>query len=243
MTRSAGILAAVALASVLWSCSKEPTDSGTARTSMPGDGAARAARLDGALERAATPDIPVDAPLVAVLGDSIAAGLHLDASAAFPAVLQRQLALAGQPFRLVNAGVSGDTTAGGLRRVDWVLAQKPQVLIVELGGNDGLRGQSVSEILDNLRGIVRKAKAAQARVVLCGVRLPTSYGSEYTSAFEQLYSTLASEEGLVLVPYFMEGVGGVPEMNLEDGLHPTVAGHEHIARNLAPHLGRVLADL
>ena len=217
-------------------CAKEPT----APVSLPGDGAARAARLDGAQERAQGPAIPADAPLVAVLGDSIAAGLHLDASAAFPAALQRLLAEQGAPFRLVNAGVSGDTTAGGLRRVDWILAQRPQVLVVELGGNDGLRGLPVSETLDNLRGIVRKSKAAGVAVLVCGVRLPTSYGPEYTAAFEALYATVAAEEGVALAPYFMEGVGGVPELVLEDGLHPTVAGHERIARNVAPHLARVL---
>jgi acyl-CoA thioesterase-1 len=209
--------------------------------SMPGDGAARAAKLDGAVERAAPLEIPADAPLVAFLGDSIAAGLHLDASAAFPSALQRRLARAGRPFRLVNAGVSGDTSAGGLRRVDWILSQKPAVLVLELGGNDALRGQGVSDTLGNLRAIVRKAKDAGAAVLLCGVRVPTSLGVEYSTAFDALYPALAREEGVELAPYFMEGVGGVPEMNLEDGLHPTVEGHERIAANLAPHLERVLA--
>ena len=211
--------------------------------SMPGDGASRAAKLDGAAERSAAAQVPDDAPLVAFLGDSIAAGLHLDASAAFPAALQRRLVAAGRPFRLVNAGVSGDTSAGGLRRVDWILSQRPAVLVLELGGNDALRGQDVSETLDNLRAIVRKAKSAGARVLLLGVRVPTSLGPEYSAAFDGIYPTLAREEDVELAPYFMDGVGGVPEMNLEDGLHPTVAGHERIAVNVAPHLERVLASL
>ncbi len=235
-TRIASVLVACF---VCVACSSESD----APRSMPGDGASRAAKLDGAVERSVPLEIPADAPLVAFLGDSIAAGLHLDASAAFPSVLQRRLSAAGRPFRLVNAGVSGDTSAGGLRRVDWILSQRPAVLVLELGGNDALRGRSVSETLDNLRAIVRKAKSAGAAVLVCGVRVPTSLGTEYSAAFDGLYPTLAREEGVELAPYFMQGVGGVPEMNLEDGLHPTVAGHERIAANLAPHLERVLVAL
>ena len=235
----ATMAALVAALVVCTACSRESD----APRSMPGDGASRAAKLDGAAERSAAPQVPADAPLVAFLGDSIAAGLHLDASAAFPAALQRRLVAAGRPFRLVNAGVSGDTSAGGLRRVDWILSQRPAVLVLELGGNDALRGQGVSETLDNLRAIVRKAKDAGAAVLLCGVRVPTSLGAEYSTAFDALYPALAREEGVELAPYFMDGVGGVPEMNLEDGLHPTVEGHERIAANMAPHLERVLASL
>lgn len=187
--------------------------------------------------------IPSDAPLVVVLGDSIAAGLHLSEGEAFPALLQRELASAGTPFRLVNAGVSGDTSAGGLRRIDWILKQKPDVLVVELGGNDGLRGQEPAGIEANLRGIVTRAKEAGARVVLLGMQIPTSYGADYAGAFAALYSRLAKELDVALVPEFWAGVGGVPEMALEDGLHPTAAGHARLARNVAPVLKRVLAEL
>lgn len=189
------------------------------------------------------PEVPEDAPRVVVLGDSIAAGLHLAADRAFPAVLARRAAEQGLPFHLVNAGVSGDTSAGGLRRVDWVLRQEPDLLVVELGGNDGLRGQPLEEIESNLAAIVAKARAADARVLLLGVRIPTSYGEDYAEGFAAIYPRLAEREGIPFVPYFMEGVGGVPEMNLEDGLHPSVAGHERIAENVLPTLTRLLGEL
>jgi len=188
-------------------------------------------------------EIPEDAPLVVFLGDSISAGLHLDPDDAFPAAVQRALEAEGLPFRLVNAGVSGDTTAGGLRRIDWILRQEPDVLVLELGGNDGLRGQRVEEIGERLRAIARRAQEAGSEVLLLGVRLPPSLGPDYVAAFEALYADTARELGLVLVPFFMEGVGGVPGMMMDDGLHPTVAGHERIARNVAPALAELLREL
>jgi acyl-CoA thioesterase-1 len=188
------------------------------------------------------PDVPADAPLVVFLGDSIAAGLHLEPDAAFPAVAQRLLAAEGRPFRLVNAGVSGDTTAGGLRRVDWLLGQDPDVLVVELGGNDGLRGQPAAEIEARLREIVTRAQAAGARVLLLGVRLPPSLGQDYVREFEALYPRLAEELGCAYVPFFMDGVGGVDGMMLDDGIHPNRAGHARIGENVARVLGELVAD-
>jgi acyl-CoA thioesterase-1 len=191
---------------------------------------------------APAPDVPADAPLVVFLGDSISAGLHLEPGAAFPAVAQRLLAAEGRPFRLVNAGVSGDTSAGGLRRLDWLLEQRPDVLVVELGGNDGLRGQPAAEIEARLREIVTRAQAADARVLLLGVRLPPSLGRDYVAEFEGLYPRLADELGCAYVPFFMDGVGGVEGMMLDDGLHPSAAGHERIAANVARVLGELVAD-
>lgn len=209
---------------------------------LPGEAASKVAGA-APTATASAPAVPADAPLVVVLGDSIAAGLHLSADEAFPAVLQRDLAAAGVPFRLVNAGVSGDTTAGGLRRIDWILKQKPDVLVVELGGNDGLRGQDLAGVESNLRGIVSRAKDAGARVILIGVQIPTSYGADYAGKFAAIYPRVAEELGLALVPDFFAGVGGVPEMTLEDGLHPTAAGHVRLAKNAAPVLASVLAEL
>jgi acyl-CoA thioesterase-1 len=194
---------------------------------------------DAPVERPA-PAIPADAPRVVFLGDSISAGLHLQPDDAFPAVLQRELARRGHPFQLVNAGVSGDTTAGGLRRVDWVLDQRPDVLVVELGANDGLRGQDVGPIESNLRAIVQRAKAKGVRVLLLGVRLPPSLGADYVGRFEALYPRVAQEEGVAFAPFFMEHVGGEPALLLEDGMHPNRAGHERIAANLADALGALL---
>lgn len=185
-------------------------------------------------------EVPADAPLVAFLGDSIAAGYQLSAGEAFPAVLQRELAREGRPFRLVNAGVSGDTSAGGLRRVDWVLRQGPDVLVIELGGNDGLRGQDAAVLEGNLRGIVERARSAGAQVLLLGLQLPPSLGADYVRKIEAVYPRLAEELDLAFVPQFMRGVGGVPELNLGDGLHPTAEGHQRIAQRVAPVLGSLI---
>jgi acyl-CoA thioesterase-1 len=185
--------------------------------------------------------IPADAPTVVFLGDSITAGLGLDADEAFPAVLQAALAEEGLPFRLVNAGVSGDTSAGGLRRLDWVLKSEPRVLVVELGGNDGLRGQAVDGIEANLRAIVERAEEKGVRVLLLGMRIPPSYGADYAASFAALYEHLALEETLAFVPFFMEGVGGDPRLNQPDGLHPTAAGHRRLAENILPALRSLLS--
>jgi len=191
------------------------------------------------------PVAPVDdpaqkTPLVVFLGDSISAGLDVAAEDAFPAQLQRKLATTEAAFRLVNAGVSGDTTAGGLRRLDWLLAQKPAVVVVELGANDGLRGGPHAEIERNLREILAKVRAGGAAPLLLGMRLPPSYGPDYEAGFEALYVRLAEELRVAFVPYFMAGVAGVPERNQPDGLHPTPQGHTRLADNVAPALRALL---
>ena len=185
-------------------------------------------------------EVPADAPLVIFLGDSIAAGLHLEPEEAFPAVLQRELAAAGTPFRLVNAGVSGDTSAGGLARIDWLLKQTPDVLVLELGGNDGLRGQPVAAVKERLRALVTRALERGVRVVLLGVQLPPSLGREYVAEFEALYPALAEELGCVFVPRVFDGVGGVEGMMLEDGIHPSARGHARLAATIAPVLAPLL---
>ena len=191
----------------------------------------------------AAPAIPADAPLVVFLGDSLAAGLHIDPEDAFPAVLQRRLAAAGLPFRLINAGVSGDTTAGGRSRIDWLLRQEPDVVVVELGGNDGLRGQPLESVEANLRAILERVQAAGARPLLFGMNVPTSYGEEYARGFAALYPRLAESLDVALVPTFLEGVGAIPAMNLPDGIHPTPAGHERLADNAADELAELLQSL
>lgn len=179
-------------------------------------------------------------PLVVFLGDSLAAGLHLPAEQAFPAVMQRALEGEGVPFRLVNAGVSGDTTAGGLSRVAWIMKQKPRLVVVELGSNDGMRGLPLRLIEDNLRAIVAKIRAGGADVLLLGMRLPPSFGGEYADAFAALFERVAQAEQVPFVPFFHEGVAGVPELNLPDGIHPTEEGHRRIAARLSPRLSERL---
>ncbi len=182
----------------------------------------------------------VDGPAVAFLGDSITAGYELRADQAYPALVQARLAKDGKPFKLINAGVSGDTTAGGLRRVDWLLTQKPAVVVIELGANDGLRGAPVPETEKNLRAIIEKVRAGGATPLLLGMRLPPSFGEPYVTDFADLYERLAKELSLAYVPFFMQGVAGMVDLTQEDGLHPTAEGHVKLAANVAPALAPLL---
>jgi len=175
-------------------------------------------------------------PLVVFLGDSLTAGYGLTEEEAFPARLGTALREGGHPVRVVNAGVSGDTSAGGLRRLPWLLTQHPDVLVVALGANDGLRGLPVSLTEENLRGIVSRARGAGARVLLLGLRLPPNLGADYIRAFEAVYPRVARETGVPLVPFFLEGVGGVAALNQEDGIHPTAEGQRRIAATVLPYL-------
>ncbi|MGH7803152.1 MAG: arylesterase [Candidatus Binatia bacterium] len=178
-------------------------------------------------------------PLVVFLGDSLSAGYGLPAREAFPAVVERKLAERGTPIRVVNAGVSGDTTAGGLSRLPWLLQQKPDLVVVELGGNDGLRGQSPEAIERNLRAIIEKSKSAGAKVILLAMAMPPSYGP-YARSFREIYPRVARDLDVPLVEGFLEGVGGVTALNLDDGIHPTAAGHERLAENVLPSLASEL---
>jgi acyl-CoA thioesterase-1 len=209
-------------------------NTGTEQAAAPKPSAGRSAVSAASPATPAPPAVAEAAlgPKVVFLGDSLSAGAHLGAEQAFPAVLQQKLAAQGTPFQLANAGVSGDTSAGGLRRVDWVLRAKPGFVVVELGANDGLRGLPLAGIEQNLRAIIAKIKAQGARVMLLGIRLPPSVGADYTREFEAIYPRIAAETAAAFVPFFMEGVAGVPELNLPDGLHPTAEGHARIAEKL-----------
>ncbi len=257
-------LAALAAALVLASCREreEPADgslrsaSRTVEVSQastpplapapPTGGSAPAIRPDaGATSPAPTPAASTvrdaAAPRVVVLGDSLTAGLGLDGDEAWPSLLATRLAAEGRPIRLVNAGVSGDTSAGGLRRVDWVLRQHPDVLVVELGANDALRGQPLDGIEANLREIVRRGRDAGARVLVLGMRVPPSLGGDYAGGFAALYPRLARELDVPLVPFMLAGVAGRPELNLPDGIHPNAEGQRLVAEVVRPYLERLLA--
>jgi acyl-CoA thioesterase I len=179
---------------------------------------------------------PSRLPRVVFLGDSLTAGYGVDADQAFPALIADALKKERIPIDLVNAGVSGDTTAGGLRRLEWQLKQKPDVIVVGLGGNDGLRAQDVKASEENLRQIIAKSRAAGAEVLLLGMLIPPNYGPEYTAQFRAIYPRLAQEFDVPLVPFLLEGVGGDVRLNQGDGIHPTAAGHERVAANVLPHL-------
>jgi acyl-CoA thioesterase-1 len=181
-------------------------------------------------------------PLVIFLGDSLTAGYGLPGELAFPSLVADELERRGQPIRVVNAGVSGDTTTGALERLDWLLKQHPDVLVVGLGANDAFRGQPVERIEANLDEIVRKAKSAGVRVLVLGMRIPTNYGPEYADAFAALYARVAKAEKVDVMPFLLEGVGGRPELNLDDGIHPNEAGERIVARNVLPFVVRVLGE-
>ena len=178
--------------------------------------------------------------VVVALGDSLTAGLGVAADEAFPARLQARLRAEGYDYRVVNAGVSGDTTAGGLRRVDWALRAHPDVVIVALGANDGLRGQSPQAIRANLEEIVARLQAAGARVLLVGMRLPPNYGAEYTKEFEAVFPAVARRAKIALMPFLLDGVAADPRLNQADGIHPTAAGQQMIADRLWPYLRPLL---
>ena len=181
--------------------------------------------------------------VVVALGDSLTAGLGVAADEAFPARLQARLRAEGYDYRVVNAGVSGDTTAGGLRRVDWALRAHPDVVIVALGANDGLRGQSPQAIRANLEEIVARLQASGARVLLVGMRLPPNYGAEYTKEFEAVFPAVARRAKIALMPFLLDGVAADPRLNQADGIHPTAAGQQMIADRLWPYLRPLLRPL
>ena len=179
--------------------------------------------------------------VIVALGDSLTAGLGVGVEEAYPALLEARLRREGFDYRVVNAGVSGDTSAGGLRRLDWALKLKPQVLIVALGANDGLRGQPPAALRANLTQIVERARGAGARVLLAGMRVPPNYGDEYARAFAAVYASVARATGVPLAPFLLDGVAGDPRLNQADGIHPTAEGQRVIAEHLWPHLRPLLA--
>lgn len=183
------------------------------------------------------------APLVAFLGDSLTAGLGLPADQSYPAQLELRMSAAGTPIRVLNAGVSGDTSAGGLRRLGWILAQHPGVLVVGLGANDALRAQPLDEIEHNLREIVTRTRAAGAKVVLLGMKIPPNYGPDYAGGFAAIYPRISRDLKVPLVPFLLEGVGGISQLNQADGIHPTAEGQQRVAANILPVLRSVLAGL
>jgi len=179
-------------------------------------------------------------PVIVALGDSLTSGRGVAADEAYPALLEVRLRREGYEYRVVNAGVSGDTTAGGLRRVDWVLRADPEVVIVALGANDGLRGQSPRAMRANLDAIVARLAASGARVLLAGMRLPPNYGAEFAREFQAVFPDVARRAGIALMPFLLEGVAADPGLNQPDGIHPNPAGHRVIAHRLWPYLRPLL---
>lgn len=177
----------------------------------------------------AAPD-PVGArPEIVFLGDSLTAGLGLDSDASFPSLIQARLDQQGLDFAVVNAGVSGDTSAGGLRRLEWSLQGQPRVLVLALGANDGLRGLPTTELQKNLATIIERAQRAGVTVVLAGMEAPPNNGPDYTRRFRQVYTDLARTYDVALIPFLLDGVAGDRSLNQADGIHPNIEGARRVA--------------
>ena len=178
---------------------------------------------------------------ILIVGDSISAGFGLDTRLGWVSLLEQRLEREGHDDRVVNASISGDTSAGGQARLPALLTEhKPDVVIVELGGNDGLRGQPPAQLQQNLAAMIDTAKTAGAKVLLLGMQLPPNYGPRYTEAFAGVYTQLADEKQIALVPFFLEGVGGHPELMQADGLHPAAAAQQRLLDNVWPALKPLL---
>ena len=177
------------------------------------------------------------------LGDSLTAGQGLAKEQAYPALIEARLTAEGRPWKVVNAGISGDTTAGGVARLDWVYKQKPDVLFLCLGANDGLRGTPVAETERNLRIILDRARMERTRVVLAGIQLPGNYGAEYRTAFARIFPRLAKDYRIPLLPFLLDGVAMDPSLNQPDGIHPNAEGARRVADHVWGTLDPVLRDV
>ena len=175
-----------------------------------------------------------DKETILFFGDSITAGYGLDEGRAFPALIQQRIDSLGLQYEVINSGLSGETSAGGLRRIDWVLQQHVDIFVLELGGNDGLRGIDPQSTLRNLQGIMDRVKATypDATIILTGMESPPNMGESYTSEFRSIYGELAEANDVIFLPFILEGVAGDPDLNLPDGIHPTAEGHRILADNV-----------
>jgi acyl-CoA thioesterase-1 len=232
-SRSVGATISLVLALVLAACGGEAAERSAVARAEPGAAAAASAP-------AAEPN---EAPhTVLFLGTSLTAGYGVAPEQAYPALIQAKIDSAGLPYRVVNAGVSGETSAGALRRTDWLLRQPFDVLVLETGANDMLRGMDLDSTRANLQRILDRVRAERpdATIVLEGMMAPPNLGGAYTRAFQQIYPELAKENGVPLVPFLLEGVAGERDFNLADGIHPNAAGQRRVAETVWATLGPVL---
>jgi len=171
-------------------------------------------------------------PRIVFLGDSLTAGYGLDLEQSVPSLVQKQLDAQGYKYEVVNAGVSGDTSAGGLRRLEWSLDGDVRILVIELGANDGLRGLPVADMKHNLKTIITKARDRKIAVLLTGMEAPPNYGAAYTADFRRVFRDVAGEERVSFMPFYLNGVAGIPSLNIADGMHPNPAGARIVEANL-----------
>jgi len=178
--------------------------------------------------------------VIVAFGDSLTAGLGVTPEDSYPARLQAKLRAGGYAYRVVNAGSSGDTTAGGLRRVDWALKNRPDIVIVALGANDALRGQDLAGVRANLDAMVARFQKAGARVLVAGMEVPPNYGARYAADLRRLYADVARQRKAAFMPFLLDGVAGNPRLNQRDGIHPTAEGYRVVVEHLWPHLEPML---
>jgi len=222
--RQAGLIVALALA--VSACGSQDDSRGRVAAAAPATPPGEAAR------KPATASSTTAGPRIVILGDSLTAGLGLPVDQSYPALLQKRLKAEGSPYQVVNAGVSGDTSAGGLSRLDWALEGDVRVLIVALGGNDGLRGLPPEQLKENLSQIITRAQQRRITVILTGMEAPPNYGREYLVGFHQVYPALAREYHVALVPFLLDGVAGHDALNQRDGIHPSAEGARIVADNV-----------
>lgn len=175
-------------------------------------------------------------------GNSLTAGYGLSPSQAFPALIQKKIDSLDLPYQVINAGVSGETSSGGKTRIDWILREPVDIFVLELGANDGLRGTPLSETKKNLQDIIDivKAKYPNIKLVFAGMEIPPNMGQAYTTEFRNIYTDLAAKNNMTLIPFLLQGVGGEPDLNLEDGIHPNEEGHRIVAENVWMQLKKLL---
>ena len=210
------------------------------RTGQDNAGSVASRSRTEAPDEAATPARPDGRPVIVALGDSITAGFGLEPGNSYTDFLQKELDAKGHAYRVVNAGVSGDTTSGGLARLQTVIEQKPRIVILELGGNDGLRGLPLRTTRSNLEQMIRRLRGAGAQVLLAGMTLPPNYGPDYIRAFEEMYTEVAARENVRLAPLAQGGIGGFVPYLQADGIHPTQEGQRKLAAILLQALEPIL---
>lgn len=185
---------------------------------------------------------PQSGGTIVAFGDSLTEGYGLDETEAWPSLLNERLKKEGKPFRVINAGVSGETSQGALSRVEWVLKMKPDIVILETGANDGMRGIDPRLTRENIDRIVAKLQGAGAKVVLAGMKMLASLGASFTRSFEAIYPDIARNRNLVFIPFILEGVAGVRDLNLSDGIHPNAQGHRMMMETVYPHVMTAIGE-
>ncbi len=185
-----------------------------------------------------TQEVKEDQKIILFFGNSLTAGYGIEQDLAFPGLTQDRLDSLGKNYKVINGGLSGETTAGGLSRLDWFLEDQPDIFVLELGGNDGLRGIQLSETKKNLLAIIDKvqSKYPETKIILAGMQIPPNMGPEYSEEFSQIYPSVAEEKNVTLIPFLLENVGGIKELNLPDGIHPTEEGHKIVFENVWKYL-------